>query len=170
MVAPSRAAALRYCGHLNSFGISAYPIITTSPNDGPEFAAARELDQEQVTSAFVDPEGEPEVLVVVDMLLTGFDAPVEQVLYLDRALREHGLLQAIARVNRRFAHEQDGVPTEKMHGLVVDYHGVSRDLEDALSTFDWPDVQDTMRETDEDPSVVIEAAAVRAESHFGTET
>ena len=167
VVAPSRAAALRYCGHLNSFGISAYPIITTSPNDGPEFAAARELDQEQVTSAFVDPEGEPEVLVVVDMLLTGFDAPVEQVLYLDRALREHGLLQAIARVNRRFAHEQDGVPTEKMHGLVVDYHGVSRDLEDALSTFDWPDVQDTMRETDEDPSVVIEAAAVRAESHFG---
>ena len=167
VVAPSRAAALRYSEHLNSFGISAYPIITTSPNDGPEFAAARGLDQEQVTSAFVDPEGEPEVLVVVDMLLTGFDAPVEQVLYLDRALREHGLLQAIARVNRRFAHEQDGVPTEKMHGLVVDYHGVSRDLEDALSTFDWPDVQDTMRETDEDPSVVIEAAAVRAESHFG---
>ena len=167
VVAPSRAAALRYCGHLNSFGISAYPIITTSPNDGPEFAAARELDQEQITSAFVDPEGEPEVLVVVDMLLTGFDAPVEQVLYLDRALREHGLLQAIARVNRRFAHEQDGVPTEKTHGLVVDYHGVSRDLEEALSTFDWPDVQDTMRETDEDPSVVIEAAAVRAESHFG---
>ena len=105
VVAPSRAAALRYCGHLNSFGISAYPIITTSPNDGPEFAAARGLDQEQVTSAFVDPEGEPEVLIVVDMLLTGFDAPVEQVLYLDRALREHGLLQAIARVNRRFAHE-----------------------------------------------------------------
>ena len=167
VVAPSRAAALRYSEHLNSFGISASPIITTSPNEGPEFAAARGLDQEQVTSAFVDPEGEPEVLVVVDMLLTGFDAPVEQVLYLDRALREHGLLQAIARVNRRFAHEQDGVPTEKMHGLVVDYHGVSRDLEEALSTFDWPDVQDTMREMDEDPSVVIEAAAVRAESHFG---
>ena len=117
VVAPSRAAALRYSEHLNIFGISAYPIITTSPNDGPEFAAARELDQEQIISAFVDPAGEPEVLVVVDMLLTGFDAPVEQVLYLDRALREHGLLQAIARVNRRFAHEQDGVPTEKMHGL-----------------------------------------------------
>ena len=167
VVAPSRAAALRYSEHLNSFGISAYPIITTSPNDGPGFAAARELDQEQVTSGFVDPEGEPEVLIVVDMLLTGFDAPVEQVLYLDRALREHGLLQAIARVNRRFAHEHDGVATEKTHGLVVDYHGVSRDLEEALSTFDWPDVQDTMRETDEDPSVVIEAAAVRAESHFG---
>ena len=166
VVAPSRAAALRYSERLNSFGLRAYPIITVMPSDGPEFASARELGQEQVIGAFVDPEGEPKVLVVVDMLLTGFDAPVEQVLYLDRALREHGLLQAIARVNRRFAHERDGVPTEKTHGLVVDYHGVSRDLEEALSTFDWPDVQDTMREMDEEPAVVIEAAAVQAESHF----
>ena len=166
VVAPSRAAALRYSEHLNSFGLRAYPVITAAPNDGPEFKAARELDHEQVVNAFVDPEGEPEALVVVDMLLTGFDAPVEQALYLDRALREHGLLQAIARVNRRFSHEQDGVATEKTHGLVVDYHGVSRDLEEALSTFDWPDVQDTMREVDDDPAPVIEAAAVQAESHF----
>ena len=166
VVAPSRAAALRYAERLNSFGLRAYPIITTHPNDGPEFGAARELDQEQAIGAFVDPEGEPEVLVVVDMLLTGFDAPVEQVLYLDRALREHGLLQAIARVNRRFAHERESVPTEKTHGLVVDYHGVSRDLEEALSTFDWPDVQDTMREMDEEPAPVIDAAAIQAESHF----
>ena len=166
VVAPSRAAALRYSERLNSFGLRAYPVITAAPNDGPEFKAARELDHEQVVNAFVDPEGEPEALVVVDMLLTGFDAPVEQVLYLDRALREHGLLQAIARVNRRFSHEQDGVATEKTHGLVVDYHGVSRDLEEALSTFDWPDVQDTMREVDDDPAPVIEAAAVQADSHF----
>ena len=137
VVAPSRAAALRYAERLNSFGVRAYPIITAAPNDGPEFRAARELDQEQVINAFVDPEGEPEALVVVDMLLTGFDAPVEQALYLDRAMREHGLLQAIARVNRRFSHDHDGVPTEKEYGLVVDYHGVSRDLEEALSTFDW---------------------------------
>ena len=166
IIAPSRAAALRYAERLNSFGLRAYPVITAAPNDGPEFKAARELDQEQVVNAFVDPEGEPEALVVVDMLLTGFDAPVEQALYLDRALREHGLLQAIARVNRRFSHEQDDVATEKTHGLVIDYHGVSRDLEDALSTFDWPDVQDTMREMDEDPAPVIEASAVQAESHF----
>ena len=166
VVAPSRAAALRYAERLNSFGLRAYPVITAAPNDGPEFKAARDLDQEQITGAFVDPEGEPEMLVVVDMLLTGFDAPVEQVLYLDRALREHGLLQAIARVNRRFSHEQDGVPTEKTHGLVVDYHGVSRDLEEALSTFDWPDVQDTMLEMAVDPAPVIEATAVQAESYF----
>ena len=166
VVAPSRAAALRYAERLDSFGLRAYPIITATPNDGPEFKAARELDQEQIVNAFVDPEGEPEALVVVDMLLTGFDAPVEQALYLDRALREHGLLQAIARVNRRFSHEQDGVPTEKTHGLVVDYHGVSRDLEEALSTFDWPDVQDTMLEMAVDPAPVIEATAVQAESYF----
>ena len=167
VVAPSRAAALRYSERLNSFGLPAYPIITTSASDGPEFKVARELDQEQITNSFVDPEGDPEVLVVVDMLLTGFDAPVEQVLYLDRGLREHGLLQAIARVNRRFTHNQEGVVTEKQHGLVVDYHGVSRDLEEALSTFDWPDVQNTMKELEEDPALVIEAAAVQAESHFG---
>ena len=166
MVAPSRAAALRYAEHLDGFGLHAYPIITAAPNDGPQFQKARDLDQEQIVNAFVDPEGEPEALVVVDMLLTGFDAPVEQALYLDRALREHGLLQAIARVNRRFSHEQDGVATEKTHGLVVDYHGVSRDLEEALSTFDWPDVQDTMLEMAVDPAPVIEAASVQAESHF----
>ena len=88
VVAPSRAAAMRYAGKLRDFGLNAYPIITTSPNDGAEFQQARELDQETVTNAFVDPDGEPEALVVVDMLLTGFDAPVEQVLYLDKPL--HG--------------------------------------------------------------------------------
>ena len=166
VVAPSRAAALRYTEQLKSFGLSAYPIITTGHNDGPEFQVAKELDQERITNAFVDQDGEPEVLVVVDMLLTGFDAPVEQVLYLDRPLREHGLLQAIARVNRRFSHHKDGAETEKTHGLVVDYCGISHDLERALSSFDWPDVQDTMQVMEEDPATVIEAGTVRAESHF----
>ena len=166
VVAPSRAAALRYAEQLKSFGLRAYPIVTTNHNDGPEFQVAKELDHEQVTNRFVDPDGEPEVLVVVDMLLTGFDAPVEQVLYLDRPLREHGLLQAIARVNRRFSHQKNGADTEKTHGLVVDYCGISQDLEQALSSFDWPDVQDTMQVMEEDPAIVIEAAAVRAESHF----
>ena len=166
VVAPSRAAALRYTEQLKNFGLSAYPIITASHNDGPEFQVARELDHEQITNAFVDPEGEPEVLVVVDMLLTGFDAPVEQALYLDKPLREHSLLQAIARVNRRFSHQKDGAETEKTHGVVVDYCGISHDLEQALASFDWPDVQDTMQVMEEDPATVIEAAAIRAESHF----
>ncbi len=166
VVAPSRLAAIRYAERLNVFGVSAYPIITTDAKDGPEFAVARELDRDQIESAFVDPEGEPEILVVVDMLLTGFNAPVEQVLYLDRSLRDHGLLQAIARVNRRFSHRWKGVVTEKTYGLVVDYHGVSTNLEAALQTFDRTDVQDAMSALDEDPGPVIEAAAVRAEAHF----
>ena len=166
VVAPSRAAALRYTEQLRGFSLSAYPIITTGHNDGPEFQVAKEIDHDQITNAFVDPDGEPEVLVVVDMLLTGFDAKPEQVLYLDRPLREHGLLQAIARVNRCFSHEKDGTPTEKTHGLVVDYCGISHDLEQALASFEWADVQDTMQVLEEDPATVIDAAAVRAESHF----
>jgi type I restriction enzyme R subunit len=166
VVAPSRAAAIRYARYLNDYHVAAYPIITTSPDDGPEYRVARELDEEQTTNAFVDPDGEPEVLVVVDKLITGFDAPVEQVLYLDRAIREHTLLQAIARVNRRFSRTKDGVTTEKEHGLVVDYHGVSQELESALAIFDRSDVADVMKELPEDPGPVIQAAADRAEAHF----
>ena len=166
VVAPNRLAAIKYAQYLNDFHVRAYPIITTSSNDGNEYKAAMELNQDQVTSSFKDPDGEPEVLVVVDMLLTGFDAPVEQALYLDRGLQEHGLLQAVARVNRPFSHDHDGVPTEKGYGLVVDYYGVSRNLEAALQIFDRPDVMGTMRELDADPTAALEAAAVAAESHF----
>ena len=166
VVAPSRAAALRYAEHLCQFGLSAYPIITTDQNDGPEFQAARSLDEGQIVGAFTDPEGEPQVLVVVDKLITGFDAPVEQVLYLDRSMRDHTLLQAIARVNRRFSHTREGVPTEKEYGLVVDYHGVSRELESALAIFERGDVEEALTELPEDPGPVMQAAADRAEAHF----
>ena len=166
VVAPSRLAAMRYAKHLNDFHVRAYPIITTTPNDGVEFKEAMELNQDQVTNDFKNPDGEPEVLVVVDMLLTGFDAPVEQALYLDRGLQEHGLLQAVARVNGPFTHEHDGATTEKGYGLVVDYYGVSRNLEAALQIFDVPDVMGAMRELDEDPTAALEAATIAAEAHF----
>ena len=71
------------------------------------------------------------------MLLTGFDAPVEQVMYLDKPLREHNLLQAIARVNRK----ADG----KRYGLVVDYRGVSEQLHEALALFSPSDVKGAMQ-------------------------
>ena len=74
-------------------------------------------------------------IIVQSMLLTGFDAPVEQVLYLDRAIRDLELLQAIARVNR---------PARlKTIGLVVDYAGVSRHLDAALSAYDDEDLAET---------------------------
>jgi type I restriction enzyme R subunit len=73
------------------------------------------------------------ILVVMNMLLTGFDAPVEQVLYLDRKLVAHDLLQAIARVNRTSG--------PKKCGYVVDYVGVARHLNEALSDYDGEDIE-----------------------------
>lgn len=166
VVAPSRAAVLRYVAHLRNFGIAARPVITWSHNDGPEYQEAREIDETAVVKAFKRPGSGPDMLVVVDKLLTGFDAPIEQVLYLDKALKDHGLLQAIARVNRRFTLEQADVRTEKTFGLVVDYHGVSRELKSALESFEWADVEQAMIELPANPGPVIGAAADRAEAHF----
>lgn len=73
-------------------------------------------------------------LIVCDMLLTGFDAPVEQVMYLDKKLREHNLLQAIARVNR--------VAKNKQRGYIVDYIGLANHLSDALSIYSGEDAED----------------------------
>ncbi|MFL5801629.1 MAG: type I restriction endonuclease subunit R [Roseiflexaceae bacterium] len=72
-------------------------------------------------------------LCVKNMLLTGFDVPVEQVLYLDRFMQGHELLQAIARVNRTYG--------AKQHGLVVDYYGVARHLTQALAVYSAEDVE-----------------------------
>lgn len=76
------------------------------------------------------------ILVVMNMLLTGFDAPVEQVLYLDRKIVAHDLLQAIARVNRTFG--------TKRCGYVVDYIGVARHLTEALGGYDGVDTTGVM--------------------------
>ena len=166
VVVGSREAALRYAGHLAAFGLPAYPVITTTNNDGPEFQVARDLNEDEIVGAFTDPDGEPQILVVVDKLITGFDAPVEQALYLDRSIREHTLLQAIARVNRPYSRTEDGVTTEKTYGLIVDYNGVSRELEAALAIFDHGDVEEALRALPEDPGPALLAAADRAESHF----
>lgn len=73
------------------------------------------------------------ILIVVDMLITGFDAPVEQVMYLDKRLVEHNLLQAIARVNRP--------ASGKNCGYVIDYYGVGHHLKEALGVFADEDVE-----------------------------
>lgn len=77
--------------------------------------------------------GDPEIIIVVSKLLTGFDAPRNTVLYIARHLQEHGLLQAIARVNRVF--DEDGSP-EKPFGYIIDYNGVLKDLGQALASYD----------------------------------
>lgn len=75
-------------------------------------------------------------LIVCDMLLTGFDAPIEQVMYLDKKMVEHNLLQAIARVNRT----REG----KKKGFIVDYIGVGQHLAEALSIYDGNEESDTI--------------------------
>jgi type I restriction enzyme R subunit len=75
-------------------------------------------------------------LIVCDMLLTGFDAPVEQVMYIDKRLREHNLLQAIARVNR--------VASGKQRGFIVDYIGLANHLSSALSIYAEEDAADLL--------------------------
>lgn len=81
----------------------------------------------------------PYILIVCDKLLTGFDAPAESVMYLDKPLKEHTLLQAIARTNRV-------ADAKKKNGLIVDYIGVSHHLEAALSSYRAEDVQNAMRD------------------------
>ncbi len=80
--------------------------------------------------------GDVGILIVCDMLITGFDAPIEQVMYLDNIIRDHNLLQAIARVNR--------VSDKKEHGFVVDYVGIAHHLREALAAYDERDVNDIL--------------------------
>lgn len=84
----------------------------------------------------------PHFLIVCDKLLTGFDAPAESVMYLDKPLKEHTLLQAIARTNRV-------ADDKKQNGLIVDYIGVSNNLDDALSSYREDDVENAMRDLDD---------------------
>ncbi|WP_300717738.1 HsdR family type I site-specific deoxyribonuclease [uncultured Brachyspira sp.] len=73
-------------------------------------------------------KGSIDILIVVDKLLTGFDAPRAQVLYIDKELKDHSLLQAIARVNRTY--------TGKDNGILIDYRGLLKNLDNALNTYD----------------------------------
>ena len=93
----------------------------------PLFKNNYDAYENSVTGRFVDPEGDIDLLIVKDKLLTGFDAPIAAVLYVDKKLRDHTLLQAIARVNR--------VYPDKDFGLVVDYIGIFKKLNSALDLY-----------------------------------
>jgi type I restriction enzyme R subunit len=99
-----------------------------------------------------DITGEVGIIIVKNMLLVGFDAPLEQVLYLDQVIRAHNLLQAIARVNR--------VATDAKHvGFVVDYVGVGHHLKEALDVYDEKEQQemlDTLKTDDQELHDLIE--------------
>ncbi len=157
----SKEVGLKYLRYLREYGIDA--ALSISPPDTRE--GHNEVGEEDIPAvqafwkqmmdryqtednynneilrSFHDPEG-IEILVVVDKLLTGFDEPRNTVLYIDKPLKEHTLLQAIARVNRLF----EG----KDYGYIIDYRGVlgqlneAMNLYDALAEYDAEDIQGTI--------------------------
>lgn len=100
--------------------------------------------EEDVRLLFKKPAEQPKILIVTDKLLTGYDAPALYALYLDKPMRDHVLLQAIARVNRPYV-DANGV--QKRVGLVVDFVGVLRELKKALQ-FDSSDVSGVIEDLD----------------------
>jgi type I restriction enzyme R subunit len=164
LVAPDKASALRYQHYLAEFGMVTSEVLISGPDEreGDEtYTSEKKLQvlkfwkkmmarfgsekqyNEQIINHFKNAE-EPEIIIVVDKLLTGFDAPRNVVLYLTRSLREHSLLQAIARVNRLY----EG----KDFGYVIDYYGVLGELDEAvdlyssLEAFDAEDLRGTLRD------------------------
>lgn len=102
--------------------------IVMSVNSGEEEYAAYKRDrdaEEKLLDRFRDPKDPLKILIVTSKLLTGFDAPILQTMYLDKPLRDHTLLQAICRTNRPYGEE-------KTHGLIVDYLGIFDDVAQAL--------------------------------------
>jgi type I restriction enzyme, R subunit len=150
LVAPSKATALLYKRFLDEFGMVNSEVLISAPDtrEGNEDAEEGEgrgkravnefwgrmikrfgneaRYQRDITTRFKKAD-EPEIVIVVDKLLTGFDAPRNSVLYLTRSLKDHKLLQAIARVNR--------VAEGKDEGLIVDYYGVLEHLGEALEQY-----------------------------------
>ncbi|WP_027132548.1 type I restriction endonuclease subunit R [Geminicoccus roseus] len=160
LVAPSKAAAVRFKEVLDEIGHVTSEIVISLPDDNE---GNEEVDKEskdlvrgfwarmmaryktedeynrQIIDAFKG-SGDPEILIVVSKLLTGFDAPRNTVLYVCKPLREHNLLQAIARVNRLY--EEDGI--EKHFGFIIDYEGLLGELDSALTTYSaFEDFDDT---------------------------
>ena len=119
-------------------------VISGLPNDQPEYHPyTNTTEHEKIIKSFKLPfdktddsgiSGEVGILVVQSMLITGFDAPIEQVMYLDNVIKEHNLLQAIARVNR--------VYKNKSCGFVVDYVGVLKHLREALAIYADEDIEE----------------------------
>lgn len=151
LVAPSKAAAIRFKQVLDEIGHVTSEIIISPPDDNEgnedvdneskhlvrrfwaQMMARYKTENEytrQIIEAFKG-SGDPEILIVVSKLLTGFDAPRNTVLYVCKSLREHNLLQAIARVNRLY--EDDA--TEKQFGFIIDYEGLLGELDLALTTY-----------------------------------
>lgn len=125
------------------------PVYTKNAADKVDrpLVAQLQLTEEKEDDArvmFARPDKDPRILIVTDKLLTGYDAPVLYCLYLDKPMRDHVLLQAIARVNRPYVDEKS---VRKRVGLVIDFVGVLRELKKALQ-FDSSDVSGVIEDLD----------------------
>lgn len=147
LVAQDKATALLYKKYLDDFGLVSSEVLISGPDEREgeddvheestndvkafwkkmmaKYASEKEYNR-QIISGFKNAD-QPEIIIVVDKLLTGFDAPRNTVLYLTRRLKGHTLLQAIARVNRLY----DG----KDFGYIIDYRGVLQNLDEALDIY-----------------------------------
>ena len=100
-------------------------VVISKPEDFPELHQSR--DTKELEKRFKNPDDPLKLVIVCDMWLTGFDVPALHTMYIDKPLKNHTLMQAIARVNRIFK--------DKPGGLIVDYIGVADDLKKALSIY-----------------------------------
>jgi type I restriction enzyme R subunit len=162
LVTSSREAAITYKQKLDAIpgAPESAVVISGDHNDPPHISKwTNPADHKKAIENFKKPISEHplSLLIVKDMLLTGFDAPVCQVMYLDRKLTDHTLLQAIARVNRTKAN--------KNCGYIVDYYGLTDYLAEALKDFSSSDVQGALKHLkDEIPK--LQAAHTRVKQHL----
>lgn len=151
LVAVNREACAKYKKALDRLLPSDWsvPVYTENAADAIDRPLVAELQltperEEDARLLFKKPTENPKILIVTDKLLTGYDAPLLYCLYLDKPMRDHVLLQAIARVNRPYV---DSKGVQKRVGLVVDFVGVLRELKKALQ-FDSDDVSGVIEDLD----------------------
>ena len=151
LVAVSREACAKYKRALDKLLPPEWsePVYSENTNDVVERPLVAELQlsevrEKDVRLMFKKADEDPKLLIVTDKLLTGFDAPLLYCMYLDKPMRDHVLLQAIARVNRPYV---DATNISKRIGLVVDFVGVLRELRKALQ-FDSSDVSGVIEDLD----------------------
>ena len=151
LVAVNREACAKYKRALDKLLPPEWsePVYSENANDVVErpLVARLQLSEERegdVRLMFKKASEDPKLLIVTDKLLTGFDAPLLYCMYLDKPMRDHVLLQAIARVNRPYV---DANSISKPIGLVVDFVGVLRELRKALQ-FDSSDVSGVIEDLD----------------------
>lgn len=148
LVAVDREACIMYKETLDKYLPPEYSavVISRAHNDPPELARyyLHEKEEKELRKAFRKPNELPKILIVTEKLLTGYDAPVLYCMYLDKPMRDHVLLQAIARVNRPYEDENGH---QKPAGFVLDFVGIFENLEKALA-FDSKDVEGTIVDLD----------------------